>query len=145
MTKIKSAAYPGAPDVEFVECCLCGQRYITLKAIYEEGNLLALSKCKDCGLIFFSKRLSQKYIASLYKKDEFFQSVTNNTYTEDDIQDFTKRIELAKPHLFTEVNLLDVGCSTGTFMKTAKTILRPKILHGIDLNEITNKHCREKG
>ena len=130
-------------DTEFISCCICHNESKLVKVVYAEGHSLSLSKCKTCGLIFFSKRLSHKYIQSLYKDDKFNQSDANTAYASDDTQDFAERIKLTIPYLPVKIQLLDIGCSTGNFMTTARTILRPEILNGIDLNEITNKQCRE--
>jgi 2-polyprenyl-3-methyl-5-hydroxy-6-metoxy-1,4-benzoquinol methylase len=125
-------------ETETVACCLCGG---TGQKVMRSFGALRLVRC-GCGLVFFSPRHTEERLRRIYSQDRLNQLESNAGYFEEDVEEFGRRLKLAEKYVKPS-SVLDVGCSTGTFLVSCQRRGYGRGA-GVDLNEKTNEYCREK-
>jgi SAM-dependent methyltransferase len=122
-------------------CNYCGsnniKEFIFVKDRFSKERFL-YNKCKNCGLIFLDKIISETDIMKYYPENYEAYKVGN------DLKINTKKIRFVR--LFCEncSSILDVGCSSGDFLKVAKENGFKKIA-GIEINSEMAKIASESG
>lgn len=113
-----------------------------LEIFYKEGGRYV--KCLDCNMVYLNPVFKDSAIKDYYESNhteqsELVESDTDNFYINiysgglDDIYE-----------LFPQVNnILDIGCSSGTFLDVAKK--RNLKTFGIELNQAEYKFAKDKG
>ena len=126
--------------IEKIESCLiCGN------SNYEEVTYrdnYHIVKCKDCGMIFVNPRASEKEIIEQYTSDFTSPSEYYTRTGRIDQLVFQKRLDLVEKY-FLKGQLLDVGCSVGTFLITASQ--RGWNVEGVEANFNSVRLCQSKG
>lgn len=115
-------------------CRLCNNR--TYKILFCKENY-NVAKCDNCGLVFLDFNPDEKFFTDYYSKEFFNDSGTKHAYS-----DYEKEAESLKKSFIlrsTIINrykdsgrLLDLGCATGVFLKTASKYWRTC---GVDISE----------
>lgn len=123
------------------KCILCGASGEGFCKPYSVQNGYAIVQCKSCQLIFVNPRDNQETVLKQYCEDEtspisYYQSTSDvNTVN------FNKRLDWIERHMSIG-KLLDVGCSVGTFIETAKK--RGWSVLGIEANRKACEVCKNK-
>lgn len=111
-------------SLRYVHCNLCGADDNTR---LHSDSRLCLVRCRRCGLVYVTPRLTEDVIRSLYEEDYF---VTGNgarrgyrNYIADQeyfLQTFRKRMRWLERYGEPGGRLLDVGCAAGFFMQVGR-------------------------
>lgn len=107
--------------MEFVKCCVCNSdNFLKLYTIKRYEGTFDVAKCKNCGHVYQNPRPKEREIKKFYnKKKDFYRSMQRKT----NIGAFNlinnKRLKTIEK-FSKKGNLLDIGCSFGTFPKTAE-------------------------
>ena len=89
------------------------------------GESFALVKCQSCKLVFTNPRPSEKNLSKYYKSDQYISHTDKGNSLLNIVYKLVRKYTLSKKNaLITSVNsrtgvLLDYGCGTGDFVKTA--------------------------
>lgn len=124
--------------LEYVRCNLCGADDSRL--LFIKGGF-RIVRCKKCGLVYINPRLKASVLNELYNKDVISPYKYFLENIKEDKKTFEERIKLIGGHK-KPGKLLDVGCSVGTFLDTARK--NKWDAYGIDVNKASSKYCREK-
>lgn len=122
-------------------CPVCSSNN-ELEMFFKEGGRYV--KCKDCGMVYLNPVFKDFAIKDYYESnhaeqaevvetdtDNFYVNIYNNGL--DDIQNFSSNI----------LNILDIGCSSGTFLDLAKK--RNLNTYGVELNQTEYEFAKQKG
>ncbi len=122
-------------------CPVC-QNHNELEVFYKEGGRYV--KCKDCRMVYINPVFKDSAIKSYYESNHTEQA----DVVESDTDDFYVNIynggldDLSK--LVSKVSkLLDIGCSSGTFLDLSKK--RDIATYGIELNHAEYEYAKSKG
>jgi 2-polyprenyl-3-methyl-5-hydroxy-6-metoxy-1,4-benzoquinol methylase len=107
-----------------VNCCFCNKD--ESKVLYHKGAF-RIVKCKLCGLIYTSPRLSDDALKALYDS-HYYRSPDPLTLGYEDykkdwyniIKTFQKRWVVIEKHLSNKGRVLDIGCAYGYLLKYLK-------------------------
>lgn len=103
------------------KCSFCG--FKNIKFLFSMGNY-KLFHCEKCGLVFFSPLPSDLVIDNYYfnylEKYHNKFLIENNKILEYKKLRWGKRIEKIKTFKKAPASILDIGCSTGIFLTTAR-------------------------
>jgi 2-polyprenyl-3-methyl-5-hydroxy-6-metoxy-1,4-benzoquinol methylase len=100
-----------------------------------------LTRCNNCGLIFFNNKLSEDEVKDLYK-EEYFKGSEYLNYQEDKkiIQkNFGARLKNIKK-IIPNGDLFEIGSAYGFFLELAKVFYK---VEGIDITEQPTNFARE--
>ena len=99
-----------------------------------------LRRCKNCGLVFNSPRLTRESGAILYDTDYYvFDAETNSEYREEARRDFSRVIAVSKPGS----RLLEIGCARGHLLTLAQQ--KGYDVRGVEISEYASKIARASG
>ena len=111
------------------ECPVCKHSQFTNHLICDDnsvsGESFALVKCNKCSLVFTNPRPEGKALSNYYKSDQYISHTDRANSPINFIYKLVRRYTLSqKTKLITKLNkgtgsLLDYGCGTGDFIKTA--------------------------
>ena len=120
--------------MDYVNCIVCKGNDLEVKW---EKNGYTYNVCKDCGLVFINPRPSQKELVDYY----------NNNYQVNKRRYLGRKkkwlniVKLIKKHI-DHGRLLEIGCSYGLFLKTAKN--SGFEVKGIEISDDAVRHAKEK-
>lgn len=110
-------------DVEYVACNLCSAD--DADHLRSDGPL-HLVRCRHCGLVYVTPRLTEHAIQRLYDEGYFFTGDGPRRGYRDYIADgeyyldtFRRRIRWLERHTVAGGRLLDVGCAAGFFLQVS--------------------------
>ena len=126
---------------EYRDCPVCKNSH-ELEIFHKEGGRYV--KCQDCSMVYINPVFKDSSIKAYYEGNhseqaEIVESDTDSFYIDiynsglDDISKFS-------PDL---VTILDIGCSSGTFLDLCKN--RDIDTFGIELNQSEYKYAKKKG
>lgn len=118
-----------------VSCNICGSdkpRLLVVKNSFQVVN------CRECGLVYVSPRLTEAALGSLYSEDYHISSPAE--VKEERERFFKEKIAIISQYQ-TGGKILDVGCSTGRFLKEAKATGWDT--YGIDVSEDALRYARQ--
>jgi SAM-dependent methyltransferase len=101
------------------KCPICNGNSYNWDDIPNGDNLLHLLKCKDCGHGFFFPGVeSKEKLLEIYDEDYADVYLPEKNSKEFELRkiQYLADVELLKKHIQNEVNVLDIGCSTGEFL-----------------------------
>jgi len=140
------------PDryLEKIVCPLC--KSDSSKKLYPKVYR-RIVKCNSCGLIFTNPRLKKRYLRHLYSEEYFNNTESSHfgyeNYLGDEekiIKTFSKRMKEIENVTKKRGKLLDIGCATGFFMKSAKN--REWRVEGVEISnfaaDYASKHFKFK-
>jgi 2-polyprenyl-3-methyl-5-hydroxy-6-metoxy-1,4-benzoquinol methylase len=134
--------------MEQVGCALCerddAQHLVT-------KNALRVVRCRQCGLIYVNPRPSFDALTDIYAKDDYCQAQVHAADDAKRLQQSAQRLQLIERHYFHARRktqdarrergyLLDVGCSTGVFLRVARDA--GWNVSGIDVSVGAIEHAR---
>jgi 2-polyprenyl-3-methyl-5-hydroxy-6-metoxy-1,4-benzoquinol methylase/rubredoxin len=122
-------------------CPVCGSKN-ELEIFFKEGGRYV--KCKDCTMVYLNPvfkdfAITEYYESNHSEQSEVVESDTDNFYVNiynnglDDIQSVSEKIS----------TILDVGCSSGSFLDLAKK--RDLKTYGVELNKTEYEFAKKKG
>ncbi|MDI6793556.1 MAG: class I SAM-dependent methyltransferase [bacterium] len=117
-----------------VSCNICGSDYSRLLVI---KNSFQVVKCRECGLVYVSPRLTEAALGSIYSEDYHISSPAE--VKEERVGFFKEKIVLISQYQ-AGGKILDVGCSTGSFLKEARSAGWDT--YGIDVSEDALQYAR---
>jgi 2-polyprenyl-3-methyl-5-hydroxy-6-metoxy-1,4-benzoquinol methylase len=123
-----------------VKCAICDvddARYLLTK------NGLVLVKCRRCELVYVNPRPETTELAAIYNDDAFHCHQLQAEETQQNVSRDLDRAELIARNQPTLGRLLDVGCSTGSFLRAARE--RGFDVSGIDIGHANVAHARMVG
>lgn len=120
-----------------ISCICSGKDCDSIRRLHS-GNLF---KCSDCNLIFLYPQPSKNRIQKIYEGDSLGNFDYYLATTKDDEKTFNERLELTEKFIKMG-SVLDIGCSTGTFLKVAKH--RKWKCFGVELNKKSADFCRKQ-
>ena len=122
-------------------CDYCGSNdikdFINVKDRFSEESFL-YNKCSNCGLIYLDKKFSETDIMEYYPENYEAYKVGN------DLKINEKKIHFIRSCCENCSSILDVGCSSGDFLKAAKKN-GFKIIAGIELSSEMAKIASQRG
>jgi 2-polyprenyl-3-methyl-5-hydroxy-6-metoxy-1,4-benzoquinol methylase len=124
--------------IEITECPVCKS---TKPKTEISKKQYTLYRCVKCDLVYVSPIVSES--SSLYTYDD--SSSTSIYYSNSgnsDSMTFESRLKLIEKYI-KRGNLLDIGCSVGTMLNTAKS--RGWMVTGVEPNPNSAALCKEKG
>jgi len=109
---------------EYVRCNLCGSDRTTLVA--KEGDIeIARSfvKCKNCGLVYMSPRMTKEESKTFYKEHRNLSSspLTSDQFDKKFVAREVERAKLVERFSPRCGKVLDIGCATGNFLRLLKS------------------------
>ena len=114
--------------MEQIGCALCerddAQHLVT-------KNALRVVRCRQCGLIYVNPRPSFDALTDIYAKDGYCEAQVHAAEDAKRLRQSAQRLQLIERHYFharrktqdarrERGRLLDVGCSTGVFLRVAR-------------------------
>lgn len=101
-------------------------------------------KCKDCSMVYLNPVFTDTAIKDYYEtnhteQSEVVESDTDNFY----LNIYNRGLDNIQKESSSKENLLDIGCSSGTFLDLAK--IRGFNTFGIELNKVEYKFAQSKG
>ncbi|MEM7819495.1 MAG: class I SAM-dependent methyltransferase [Candidatus Aenigmatarchaeota archaeon] len=129
--------------MEIVKCCICNSdNYKNLYKIKRSDGTINIVKCKNCGHIYQNPRLSDNEIKKAYNKiKKFYRTMPRKT----NIMSFNllnnKRLEEIEKYA-NKGKVLDIGCSFGNFLNTAKK--RGWETYGNDISKYISDFAKKK-
>ncbi len=124
---------------EAVNCIICNKD--NSEFLFERDGF-KIVKCKSCGLIYVNPRLSIKKLNEMYNKNEISPKDYYLENKESEGKILERRINFIKKYK-SRGNLLDVGCSIGTFLAIAKK--HGFDTYGIDINKSAVEYAKNLG
>lgn len=125
-----------------VKCVICKNDKTELVFKNKGFNFV---RCKVCGLIYTNPRLIEKKAEELYRGqksiDIWTDVLTSPLQMEYDRKKFDMRLEMIEYYV-KKGKILDIGCSTGHFLKIAKE--RGWEPYGLELNSRAAEYARKK-
>lgn len=126
--------------MERVNCVICDIDNTKRLLIKDSFNIVM---CKNCGLIYVNPRLTKKELINFY----LCKSNKNTSYEDIDgekkhIQKFKNRLKLIEKFFDTPGKILDIGCSTGLFLKMARDVGWE--VYGNDIDENKIRYARNR-
>lgn len=125
-----SSQLAGRQTLQDVCCNLCGadDSHCLQSECLEGVGVLHLVRCRCCGLVYVTPRLTEELIQQLYEQD-YFQTGNGarrgyRDYIADQeylVETFRRRMPLIDRYAFTQGRLLDVGCAAGFFLQVSYT------------------------
>ncbi len=132
-------------NINIKKCDICDNPDVQLvKKIKCKSVDLSLVKCKKCSLVFLNPRLIDDFYIDLYKKNNLKNANYYNLTSDEDEISFKKRLELVFNYKHKIQSVLDIGCSTGTFLEVCQKYEIP-IIHGVELNQKSKEIAQKKG
>jgi 2-polyprenyl-3-methyl-5-hydroxy-6-metoxy-1,4-benzoquinol methylase len=126
--------------LESVNCIICD---CDEAAHLFSKDLLAIVKCKRCGLRYVNPRASASHLEANYVQDyyppEKLSRIHNNAM---EWLQMAERLAEIERHVSTRGKLLDVGCGIGTFLRLAKD--KGWETYGVDPSESGAAFAREQ-
>ena len=134
-------------DKIYVSCDLCGSgEFKYLYRINRHNENYDIVRCKKCGLVYMNPRFSSERIKQFYTKDYYIGA--QEFHYADERKEF-KATEYLNQARLTQIkkhkkgyNLLEIGCSFGYFLKTARDM--GWNVSGVELSEYSSKYAKEK-
>ncbi|MEM3127027.1 MAG: class I SAM-dependent methyltransferase [Candidatus Woesearchaeota archaeon] len=126
-------------NVEYTRCNLCKADNYDFLFRKQGFNIV---KCKKCSLVYVNPRLTQRELVANYNANKISPVPYYKEHFEEDKQTFRKRIKIIKKYK-KRGKLLDIGCSIGTFLETAKEENFEG--QGIDINKQAISVAQKKG
>lgn len=124
-------------------CPLCSS--IDCRTSFRRGKFTG-KECTSCGLIYITPRL--KETSTIYTDDKTSSPSEYYRYAQQaDLKVFRKRVKLIEKYAGKydgKDSILDIGCSTGNFLESAR-LEGWQNFHGIEPNEKAAIECRKKG
>ena len=116
---------------EYRACILCNSKkqHKSLFTINESGHLYLVSKCKTCGMIFISSKLSRKNISDFYNKDKNNKQRYLSYYSDSKINQ-NKTLKILSGHqqmikvlkYKSKGSILEVGSASGFVLDAAREL-----------------------
>jgi 2-polyprenyl-3-methyl-5-hydroxy-6-metoxy-1,4-benzoquinol methylase len=125
--------------MELVACAVCGRH--DDEPLYEKDGFQVV-RCRRCRLMYVNPRLTMDTLAELYNDQKISWSSYYVQWADGFKRSFGERLALIEKHR-APGRLLDLGCSTGSFMEVA--IERGWTARGLDVNRESVQHAREVG
>jgi len=119
------------PQTVEVRCVLCEGEQEQLKQLSVRGASLKLVRCRGCGLVFISPRLSS--VSTVYESDSIGNSLYYAESMENDKETFRQRLSFVSSYQKSAKVVLDIGASVGTFLAVCRE-KGFKELYGVELN-----------
>ncbi len=126
-------------------CPLCRSNYISYKYSIDKYRLeFNVDVCNACGFMFMNPPFKDSVIKKFYSEDYFKGRADYSYHDERKIKKYSKyvwdrRVEVI--HKFVESgNFLDVGCSFGGLLESARKYFIP---YGIEFSDYAYSHCRK--
>ena len=122
-------------------CPVCGSKNYTSIFSKEGGTYV---KCQDCTMVYLNPVFTDEAIIDYYQtnhteQSEVVESDTDNFYT----NIYNGGIHTIKQNNPNLSNILDVGCSSGTFLDLAKQ--QNLTTYGVELNKAEFEFVKKKG
>jgi 2-polyprenyl-3-methyl-5-hydroxy-6-metoxy-1,4-benzoquinol methylase len=118
----------GRKILQHVRCNLCGadDSYRLQSERLEGAGVLHLVRCRQCGLVYVTPRLTEEVIQELYERD-YFQTgngarrgycdyIADQEYL---MRTFHRRMRWIEQYTGMPGRLLDVGCAAGFFLQVS--------------------------
>ena len=118
---------------ETTDCNLCGSRrtrpmYRQRYRLGDSEATLSIVRCRRCGLIYVSPRLTRESVQAVYRLDEVHTISSNYCWTRSTSDGRFRRVLARLGELRPDGRLLDVGCGSGQFLKEARATGRWEVL-----------------
>ena len=120
--------------MEYVKCVICDSDH-SRKLLSK--NSYNITKCKNCGLVYVNPRPTKDELVAIYSSSNITPLDKNSN-----IKKFRIGLKAIKKFFQKPGKILDVGCSTGTFLSMAE--IDGWKTFGVDINERAVKFAREK-
>jgi 2-polyprenyl-3-methyl-5-hydroxy-6-metoxy-1,4-benzoquinol methylase len=127
--------------LEQVACALCdtdNARHLVTK------NALSVVQCRQCGLVYVNPRPTLDALAGIYADDDYCEGQIHAAADAKRLRQSARRLRLIEQHYFharrERGRLLDVGCSTGVFLRVARDA--GWNVSGIDVSRVAIEHAR---
>lgn len=125
------------------KCDLCGSGPFELVSnVKRREGQFRLVKCANCGLVFINPLPGPKELSRMYETNQLANLEFGVSSEEGDKKIFNSRLGLAEKYM-RKGKLLDIGCSSGTFMQAAKK--RGWVSSGVEINKKSAEFCRKNG
>ena len=120
-----------------VSCNICGsnERTILIKTPFD------LVRCERCGLVYVTPRPAEEELAGLYSFDRYHIAQRDEKRQRKDLRKFERRMRIIMSYRPDRGRILDVGCSTGLFLRKAEEY--GWRAYGIDISEDAARYARE--
>ncbi len=120
------------------QCLVCSSNYLDWKPVTDKGNGFEIEisvKCNLCNHVFITPVLNEKELDNYYLENSFSKEIRESEIPTPEGMEFRdkrakKRFELIKYFLNEDSKNLEIGCSSGNFLKLISKISIDSI--GID-------------
>lgn len=145
--------YTGLLDLKYarmISCPLCSGAIISQETLFIK-NGYTFVRCKDCGMIFSNPQVKEENLNSIYGKSkaediwvELQNSAKEKLWKK---KYYLECLKLIGRHIDKEddVNILDVGCSTGYFLELLMEYRKGWKIKGLELSEKAYEIAIKKG
>lgn len=119
-----------------VSCNICGSNNSRLLVV---KNFFRVVKCRECELVYVNPRLTEDALGGIYSEDYHISS--SNEVKKEGRQGFFEEKVARINQYQAGGKILDVGCSTGLFLKEAKAAGWDA--YGIDISKEAAQYARQ--
>ena len=125
--------------MEKVNCAICDMDDTKRILIKNSFNIV---RCKSCGLIYINPRPTEEELINFYSsksdRDKSYQKINGDRKN---IEKLKNRLNIIEKFSENRGNILDIGCSTGLFLKMARDVGWE--VYGNDIDEDKIKYAKE--
>lgn len=98
--------------------------------------------CESCGSLFHFENINQKFYRKYYKADYYAYSPSKLEKAFSTLSNYMKRLVISRNIQREEIDILDVGCGSGEFLKSLPNSYRK---YGVEIDTKAVKDSRNKG